>query len=561
MNPTNHRGISLQDLHDALSAPSSRPTRSVHFGSQTIAEVNPEKLTCTRAKKPASLFKFLQQRRISGYMTGRAIESLCFLSNLARRQLLLSAEFEVLSRAVACGQCVIEPQQCSSGLGIDMLRIVAVFLRMLENSPEIKKNIETFIAKAPTVSGQQYFAERAQTKSGVNDDDSEVVRSPKTAFKDCNIESIKLLTDDLSSVLANHDAFIRAASALPMLGDKEKAQHLKDLIRPHISKMDMHVCAVALIHNLTHLTASAAKLRDELARLIKAFEQAVRFSCEKRARLDRMPINRVLLFNKAFSKTISVISRMRQAPREAFCMDHRLNGSPFASRFLLTSDYVDIVEFRGLDDHIARGRDFTTMSIAKMTTEQVWVNYQGAHLEFELWWRLQSPSVLSTISDLAIPGLSCEAVFGFHSVYYSGGLASCTWVVDLFRGLQQWLSEPVRVDAQSFFLAMWDCDYTALDDFPWLISVIARSGMRPWPMHDRDYSSDIVFMCPCCAFQGKIRNCSTSPRKVRDIGQLHAGFVHMLQQHKKKLTCSIAQSLQLEPLWREHHHGPLPPEE
>ena len=185
MNISSTSGSFVDDLRAALTTDNNQSFTHGQFVNQSVVPITWHTLIPTR--KNAPLFKFLQQRSINGCKWGHGIDCLHFLANLVRRQLLSPGELDVLARAVATGECIIEPALCRSSQGIDALRVLAAFLIFLDKFPKLKQELDDFIIEDPTT------------------DDLLDLLMMSDGYK---IDDLRQLQSELKSVLKIYNAFI-----------------------------------------------------------------------------------------------------------------------------------------------------------------------------------------------------------------------------------------------------------------------------------------------------------------------------------------------------------------
>ena len=502
------------------------------FAGQSVAPATQKVLV--PARKSAPLFKFLQQRSINGCKSGEGIDCLHFLASLVERQLLLPKELDVLSRAVVTGECVIEPALCRSSRGIDALRVLAAFLMVLDKTPSLKQELNDFIAKAPVV-----------------------VMTPKLRrfFDGHSMAGLQRLQDELKVVLAECDRCIRF---LPMLCDQEICQYLEYLLVKHISRINRFRCLIGLRDSLK-TEKDHMLLRNTLARLIDHIGQGLRCGRELDGRIDSLPMDKVLPFNSQFSRDIISLGCMRGLSQEGTCCRSYAKMDELSDYSCLYGKCcVDTMQYYRVDNDILSDAGFSPLDMVKKRPKYIQVNYQGIFLEFRLPGEPKCYRVFQTEpedSD-AIP-VVIQVILPRLFLKYKG-LAECRWLIDLYVELyKKWLNERGPEVDQASALALldkkiWDCEYIRLDDLQWLISVLARSGLRPH--YGQDYSEGVSLFCPNCSFYAEVVH---SPRFGDSSGLvvLQGEFIRLMLKHKKdNKGCSVAQAIEPEALWSERSH-------
>ena len=186
----------------------------------------------------------------------------------------------------------------------------------------------------------------------------------------------------------------------------------------------------------------------------------------------------------------------------------------------------------------------------------LWVYYSGVHFEFDLTYPWGKHSDFNLAVSFEEDGIPCPLLKSgcFREWLRYTGLSSYKWLVGLYLELHKWLEEscPIvdKVDATAFRERIWDCEYNMLDDFPWLISAIARSGLRPYRLVD--CSKSISLFCPNCSYDAQLGQGSLR-KGIHHIHQLHSQFLTLLQEHKNIHECTVAQSIEPARLWCERH--------
>ena len=511
------------------------------FAGQSVAPTTQEVLV--PARKNAPLFKFLQQRSINGCKSGEGIDCPHFLASLVERQLLLPKELDVLSRAVVTGECVIEPALCRSSRGIDALRVLSAFLMVLDKTPGLKQELEDFIAKAPVA-----------------------VMPPKARhiFDGYSMAGLQRLQDELKTVLAKYDGFIDTKRSSPVFCEQQIRQYLKGLLDKHISRIDRFRCLTGLRDSLK-TEKDHMLLRNTLAQLIDHIGQGLRCGRELDGRIDSLPMDKVLPFNSQFSGDIISLGCMRGLSQEGTCCRSYAKMDELSDYPCLYGKYyVDIVQYTRVDDDILSDAGFSPLDMVKKRPKYIWVNYQGIFLEFHLPGEPECYRISQTEpddSDALFTAIIREAILPrlFPGMWKYKGLAECRWLIDLPVELyKKWLNERGPEVDQASALALlnkkiWDCEYSKLDDLQWLISVLARSGLRP--KAGQDYSEGVSLFCPNCSFCAEV---IYSPR-FRDIFGLvvlQGEFIKLMLKHKKdNKECSVAQTIEPEALWSERNHS------
>ena len=513
------------------------------YASHTIATVNQE--LRLPAKKPVSLFKGLQQRTINGRPSGKAVDCLLFFANLVERQLLLPIELEVLSRAVVQGECLIEPALCRSSHGVDALRMMSAFLVVLHKSPQIKKAMDRFIDQEPVLSGSRFF-------SGNKYEGEPQGSCPYDHY---SVANLKQLLSKLVLVLEKYNIFISLKRVLPMLCDQEIRQYLKDLLKPLIHEMAIFQCAARL---LSHLNAAKHHklLRTELTRLIDNLNNGIHSINRFDGRIDRVAITKVLIFNKAFSLYITRLGYARRLCKGIAPIKHQQLEDLLDYPFFLDEQYVDIMQCKNIDFNGVGKKGLLSNSSLQNEIGYLWVYYSGVHFEFDLthhWGKYWDFNLAVSFEEDGIPCSLLKSGCFREWLRYTG-LSSYKWLVGLYLELHKWLEESCpmvdKVDATAFRASIWDCEYHMLDDFPWLISAIARSGLRPYRLVD--CSKSISLFCPNCSYDAKLSRGSLHTG-IHYIHQLRSQLLTLLQDHKNNHGCTVAQSIEPARLRCERH--------
>ena len=527
------------DLHRVLP-PDCNVSTQEGYTSHTITTVNQE--LWLPAKKPVSLFKCLQQRTINGRPSGKAVDCLFFFANLVERQLLLPIELEVLSRAVVQGACLIEPALCRSSHGVDALRMMSAFLVVLHKSPLLKKGLERYIDQVPVLSGGRYFAGnkyKCETQGAC-------------PYDHYSVANLKQLLSKLVLVLKKYNSFISLKCVLPMLCDQEIRQYLKDLLKPLIHDMTCFQCTARLLSRLND-AEHYELLRTELIRLIDNLDNGICSIKRFDGRIDRMAITKVLVFNEAFSHYITRLGCARRLCKDIAPIQHQQLEDLFDYPFFLDEKYVDIVQCKNIDFNGVGNKDYGSL---QNEIGYLWVYYSGVHFEFDLTYPWGKHSDFNLAVSFEADGVPCPLLKSgcFREWLRYTGLSSCKWLVGLYLELHQWLEESCSIankdDATAFRERIWDCEYNMLDDFQWLISAIARSGLRPYRMVD--CSRSISLFCPNCSYDAELSR--ESLRKgIHYIDQLRSQFLALLQDHKNIHECTVAQSIEPARLWCERH--------
>ena len=502
--------------------------------SHTIATVSQE--LWLPAKKPVSLFKCLQQRTINGRPSGKAVDCLLFFANLVERQLLVPIELEVLSRAVVQGECLIEPALCRSSHGVDALRMMSAFLVVLHKSPQIKKALERFIDRAPVLSGGRFFSGNKY----------ECETQGSCPYDHYSVANLKQLLSKLVLVLQKYNTFISLKRVLPMLCDQEIRQYLKDLLKPLIHEMAYFQCTARL---LSHLNAAKhyELLRTELTLLIDNLDNGIHSIKTFDGRVDRVTITKVLIFNEAFSHYIARLGCARRLCKEIAPIKHQQLEDLFDYQFLLDEKYVDIMQCKNIDFNGVGNKNLLPNSSLQNEIGYLWVYYSGVHFEFDLTYPWGKHSDFNLAVSFDEDGIPCPLLKSgcFREWLRYTGLSSYKWLVGLYLELHKWLEEPCplvnKVDATAFRERIWDCENNRLDDFQWLISAIARSGLRPYRMVN--CSRSISLFCPNCSFDAKLSR-ERLRKGIQYIHQLRSQFLALLQDHKKNRKCTVAQSIE-----------------
>ena len=513
------------------------------YTSHTIAKVSQELWLPT--KKPVSLFKCLQQRTIDGRPSGKAVDCLLFFTNLVERQLLLPIELEVLSRAVIQGECLIEPALCRSSHGVDALRMMSAFLVVLHKSPQIKKAVERFIDQAPVLSGSKFFTSK----------EYEWETQGVSPYDHYSVTNLKQLQSKLVLVLKKYNIFINLKRVLPMLCDQEIRQYLRDLLKPLIHQMAIFHCAARLLSYLND-SKSYELLRTELTHLIDNLENCIYSINTFDGRIDRMTITKVLIFNQAFSQHISRLGYTRRLCKGIAAMRNQQLEDLLDYPFFLDKKYIDILQCRNVDFNAVGNKGPLSNNSLQNEIGYLWVYFRGVHFEFDLTYPWGKQSDFNPAVSFEEDGIPCPLLKTgcFREWLRYTGLSSYKWLVGLYLELHKWLEEscPIvnKVDATAFRERIWDCEYNMLDDFHWLISAIARSGLRPYRMVD--CSKSISLLCPNCTYDAQLRR-GRLFKGIHNIHQLRSQFLTLLQEHKEIHECTVAQSIEPARLRGEGH--------
>ena len=537
MNIPTAQNVFVNGLREALPAVGNNVFTHGEFNSRSVATVGQELLT--PAKKQASLFKYLQQRTINGRGSGKSVDCLVFLANLVKRQLLLSSELEVLGRALAQGECVIEPALCRSSQGIDALRLLSAFLMVLHKSPQISKALDGFIDQAPVLSGSEYFHNQGAGAS-----------QEAGSYDHYSVANIKRLQGNLVLVLKKYDA---VTHILPMLCGGEKIQYLKGLLEPLMNEMTSFQCTARL---LTHLNDSDSDwlLRIRLIDLVKNLEYSIRSMDHFDGRIDHLDIAKVLVINPQSSQYFTLLGYTRGLSGDIPSSDPQQLETLLDCSCLLDGKYVDIMQCRSIDFKSVNTKDILSNSPVKKETGYLWVYFRGVHLEFDLSYPWGSNSDLNLIVSYYDGEVLCPLLRN-HNVrrwLKLTGLASYKWIVGLYLELHKWLDESRpeadKAHAITFQMKIWDCEYSTLDDFHWLISAIVRSGLRPYSTWDS--TETISLLCPDCTFDVELRrrDCFTGTHFIQ---QLQSQFLELVGHHKQNRECTVAQSVEPARLWCE----------
>lgn len=521
---------------EALSTDGDNVSTHVGFTGHTVAKV--QKSLFIPEKKQVSLFKCLQQRAIDGCGSSKVVDCLHFLANLARRQLLLPSELKVLSQAVAQGECIIEPELCRSFRGIVRLRVLSVFLMELHKTPKIKEGLEYLIDNVP-VDGSKYFMSKYSQYQ---------IRFKYARY---SVANIKILHGELVSVLKKYNAI------LPDHSNEEKNQYLKELLKPLINDLTFFECAKQLI---THLNDSEnhGLLHSDLLNLIGNLGCAIRSIDNFDDRIDRMAVTKVVVFCKSFSELMNRYAYERRLKIDIASLNPEEITCHLDCQFVLGENYADMMQCRNIIKKSINSSDSLSSSSMKNITDYLWLYYHGIHIEFDIhnMYRLIPPQIKRQYfhedDDLYLPILKLPVFRGWLKEF------SDNWLVGLYLELHKWLNEsrPVadKADVLAFVDNIWDCEYSALDDFQWLISVIARSGLAPYG--ERDCSESISMLCPYCEFDGQVRRRDLIKGVATYVDQLHSQFLALLRNHKQIRECNVAQSVEPERLCDERHQLP-----
>ncbi len=568
MNISSTLGSFVDDLRAALPTDNNQSPTHGQFVNQSVVPITQNSLIPTR--KNAPLFKFLQQRSINGCKWGHGIDCLHFFADLARRQLLSPGELEVLARAVATGECIIEPALCRSSQGIDALRVLAAFLIFLDKFPKLKQELDDFITRDPTT------------------DDILSLLMMSDGYQ---INDLRQLQSELKAVLKKYNAFIDRKHknlesdaygvSVTMNPDRNKPNaetgeginrhlssrydeiirsHFKHLLERNVKDVYQFTCSFPLKDGLK-AKKHHMELRDRLIQLIDRIGHGLCCADKLNGRIDHLSIHKALVFNSRFSDYIISRGYMRRQHQNDTYWIFRQLSDLSNRRFLHNKVYIDTTMCINVDREIAYSTDFSPLNIAKKRPRHLWVNYHGIFLQFELD---NDPMFAQSFQSMTCPDnpeqyATSEVRRFFEHSMELRGVASYAWIIDLYVALHKWLNEPEveanQASAITFLDKMWDCEYSMLDDFQWLISVIARSGLRPYA--GQDYSAGVLLLCPNyskCNFFAKVSR-SYNFCDAISIRQLQGRFMNLLQDHKRHQKCTVAQAIQPEELWCERNHN------
>lgn len=537
MNISTSQNVIVNGLREALPTVGNNESTHGEFNSHSVATVGQELLT--PAKKQASLFKYLQQRTINGRGSGKSVNCLVFLANLVERQLLLPSELEMLGRAVAQGECIIEPALCRSSQGIDALRVLSAFLMVLHKSPQISKALDRFIDQAPVLSGSEYFHNQGAGAS-----------QEAGSYDHYSVANIKRLQGNLVLVLKKYDA---VTHILPMLCGEEKIQYLKGLLEPLMNEITSFQCTAWL---LTHLNDSGSdwQLRTRLINLVKNLECGIRSMDHFDGRIDQLDIAKVLVISQQFSQYFTLLGYTRSLSGDIPSSDPQQLETLLDCSYLLDGKYVDIMRCRSIDFKSINTANALSNSPVTEEVGYLWVYFRGVYLEFDLGYPKVSNSDLNLIISYYDGEVLCPFIRNRYvrRLLKHTGLVSYKWLAGLYLELHKWLDEssPVayKACAITFQEKIWDYEYSTLDDFHWLISAIARSGLRPHIT--RDSTETISLLCPDCTFDVELRrrDCFTGTHFIQ---QLQSQFLELVGHHKQNRECTVAQSVDPARLWCE----------
>lgn len=499
------------------------------YARHTVATVR-QRLSVP-AKKQASLFKCLQQRTINGRTLGKSADCLFFLTNLVKRQLLLPCELEVLGRAVARGDCVIEPALCHSSQGVDMLRMMAVFLLLLEKSPQIVEEFERLITQARVLSDFEYFSSHG----------SDYVPEGTLTYENYTVANIKLLQSKLELVLHKCNTFVKRIS--PM--DEEIGQYLKGLLKPLRDEMTSFQCMGQLLNDLNN-SENYQLLRSHLIDLIDSLKYGTRSSDQFDGRIDQLAITKVLVLTQSFSRYVTRLGYARSMSLGLDSSDRHQLKELLEYPFFLDKKYVDIMQCRRIDFTVCE-KGYLPHRSPKGSEGYLWAYFRGVHFQFDLnypWGRSTDFNRAVSHCRDGIPSPFLREKYLRNWLIHTG-LASNDWLVGLYLELHKWLDESCpeadKAAAITFREKIWDYEYSTLDDFHWLISVIARSGLRPYQRWGSPES--IQLLCPNCSFDGQMSRDELF-RGSPYVRQLHCQFLALMQQHKRDHDCSVALSIE-----------------
>ena len=521
-------------LRKALSTDGDNVSTHVGFAKHTVTKV--QKSLFKPEKKQVSLFKCLQQRAIVGCGSSKVVDCLHFLANLARRQLLLPSELRVLGQALAQGDCIIEPELCRSYMGIVRLRVLSVFLMELHKSPQIREALEYLIDNESVKDGSKYFISKY------------IQRGMRDKCAQYSVANIKHLHGELVSVLQNYNAI------LPDHCDEKKSQYLKELLKPLINDLAFFGSARQLI---THLNDSDDHrlLHSDLMNLIDNLGCAIRSIDNFDDRIDRMVVTKVVVFHKSFSNLMNRYAYERRLKIGIPTLNTEETRYLLECKYVLGGNYADMMQCRSIIEKSIDSSDSLSSSPMENITDYLWLYYRGIHIEFDINYRYRqlSPSIKQQYfhedDDLHLPLLRYPQFRGWLQY------VSYNWLVGLYLELHKWLNEsrPVadKTDVFAFVDNIWGCEYSTLDDFQWLISVIARSGLAPYG--EKDCSESISMLCPYCKFDGQVWRRDLIKDAAPYVHQLHSQFLALLRNHKQIRECNIAQSVEPERLCDERH--------
>ena len=537
MDISSANSLTLKDVREALPTNGNNVSTHGEFARHTVTTVGQKLLI--PAKKKLSLFTCLQQRTIDGRGAGKGADCLHFLANLVRKQLLMPSELEMLGRAVVQGDCIIEPQLCRSPQGINTLRILSAFLKHLQKSPEIKMALEQLIDESSVMIGGDSFNFK-KLGPWIQDYDR---------YHQYSAANIRSLQSELVSVLKKYHTTIHF---LPGISDEKRCQFLKDLLNPLINNK-------AFLHVLDQLPTDLQDSEDskllysDLQNLVDNLECAIRDIDDFEGRIDQIPITRVLAFNGEFSQDAVLDGYMRKLSNDSSSLIHKPLTELLNCRFIVDHQYAVRMQWKRVIEKCINHRECAFNRSVKDSARCVWIYFRGVHLEFDYNFH-QSCFIKQSVfhNDIHLPILK-DGAFRGHLRY--SGLVSYSWLVGLYLELHKWLESPPVADkagAFAFVNKIWDCEYSALDDFQWLISVIARSGLAPYG--EKDCYESISMLCPYCEFDGQVRRRDLIKGAAPYVHQLHAQFLALVQNHRKIRRCSAAQSVEPDRLRDERHH-------
>ncbi|WP_257267219.1 hypothetical protein [Endozoicomonas sp. ONNA2] len=511
----------IQNLHRAIADDANKP---------------PVKSQLERKGNGISLFKSIHERAIKGCgITGSVADSLRFLSTLESRQLLTSAESLPLSRAVLKQECVISPEQCKFPLSINLLRWLSGYLRIMERSPSVKQGVEKIINDAPV------------------DSVSELVLPEYNQDK---------LYDELISVKAQCDKFASEDQSSRVMTEKTRRLHLKELLLPlkdilNHNPITSQYMAICLDKSICTAECSFEHLYKHLKKMIKALHEAITYLSCMHERIDRLDINKVLVVKKEFCEFVKLIAFQRLPDENIPCLDDLEINELFYTKVLWDSSYAEFIKYITVNRIFCKKQDIP-LALAVKNLENMFVNYMGAHLELDFEYETQG-NLMGFIGSERYSALGSR--FNRDNQYI-GNVFFYRAVEYCYEVFQEWFRshkiDSFNFEAEKFFHQLWHLDYSKLDDTQWLVSVIARSGLKPVGgprgLHHRP-----AFMCLACGFSENVKKVEKSglndmPETIR---QFASELIQLLQHHRER-DCHLARSIDPQRLWNEKYKGKLP---
>ncbi|WP_257267220.1 hypothetical protein [Endozoicomonas sp. ONNA2] len=515
--------LCVQDLHQAIADVANKPL------------VNSQ---LERKGNGVSLFKSIQDRAIKGCgISGSMADSLRFLSTLESRQLLTSTEVLALSQGVLRQECIISPEQCEFPLGISLLRWLSGYLRIMARSPLLKQAVEKIITDAPVKSKPE---ECVLPEPGMQE-----------------------LYDELKSMKKQCDNYISENQNSNVMTERQRRLFLKRLLLPFEKILMQYPMTSRYVPCLREDACvegcSFANIYKELENMINELEEAIQYSKCLHERIDRLDIKKVLIVKKEFSDFVKLIAFQRLPDENIPCLDGMEINKLFDTEALLDSSYAEHIKLQSICYLFFRRKEGIPIDLAEKSLKYICINCMGAHLELDFSYSNQG-------NLIGFIGSERYSVLGsrFNSddqrigdVYHCRSFEYC------YAAFQDWFNVHKinlcdEVEAEKFFHQLWRYDYSKVDDdITWLVSLIARAGLRP---DDRlRFIDSPALTCLACGFSENLKKDENSglsdmPETIR---QFASELIQLLQHHRER-DCHLAQSIYPQRLWNEKYKGKLP---